>query len=143
VAAPRHTVDELAKVSPGQSLFVPSQVSTMSQMPAELRQTAVLLESLGHAAAEPVQFSAVSQTPAEARHCVPEPTKVLVGQPASDPLQVSCTSQIPADARHTLPLLKVQFALQQTLPAIAVSHCSALPSVPETPSNWPSPQADV
>ena len=65
-----------------------------------------------------------------------------------DPVQGSTTSHTPPDVRQVVPpATNVQDELQH---AVAVpftplprSHCSAVPSVPATPSVWESPQVDV
>ena len=71
-------------------------------MPAEVRQTAVLLELDGQAADVPVQFSAMSQTPPAARQVVDEGTKELLGQAVDVPLQTSAESHTPAGARQVV-----------------------------------------
>ena len=50
---------------------------------------------------------------------------------------------MPAEERHTvLEVAKVQFDVQQTLPAIPGSHCSAVTPFPGA-STVPLPQNDV
>ena len=90
-----------------QVLLDPSQVSAVSQTPAEARQTVVLdaTASPGHAALAPVQDSATSQAPVAARHSVPEPTRTSAGQSLLDPLQLSATSQAPEEDLQTAVLL--------------------------------------
>ena len=120
-------------------MLTPLQLSARSQIPADARQTAVLLVSFGHAALDPVQVSATSQTPAAARHMVPAATKPSVGQVLLTPLQLSGTSQMPAEGRHTAVLLasfghvelepvhvswtsQTPAAARQTVPAASIAH---------------------
>src|SRR5439155_26653905 len=98
-AAARHVVPPAKKPSGGQLLLTPLQLSARSQIPADARQTAVLLMSFGHAALDPVQVSATSQTPAAARHMVPAATKPSVGQVLLTPLRLPGPPQSPAGGR--------------------------------------------
>jgi hypothetical protein len=68
---------------------MPLQLSTTSQTPAALRQTAELFASAGHAPLDPLQTSTRSQTPAELRQTVPDDDNVSAGQVPTDPLQIS------------------------------------------------------
>lgn len=69
--AVRQDVDALLKASVGQALFVPSHLSSTSQMSTALRQTKVVdcLESV-QVEDVPVHLSSTSQGPAATRHTV-------------------------------------------------------------------------
>src|SRR5207245_8174691 len=97
-----------------------------SQIPAEARQTAVLLASFGHVVLDPLQVSATSHRPAAARQTVPPATRPSAGQLLLTPLQLSATSQIPAEARQTAVL----FASvgQLALDPVQVSATSQTPA---------------
>ena len=64
-------VPSATKPLAGQLSLTPSQTSATSQTPADARQVAVLLASLGQVFADPLQTSAESHAPAEARQVVP------------------------------------------------------------------------
>jgi hypothetical protein len=102
--AGRHGVAALAKPSAGQ-LLPPLHDSATSQTPAEGRQTAMLLASVGQNLLTPSQVSVRSQTPAEGRQTVPIGCGTSAGQFGLPPLQVSSKS-------HTWPGL----AARQTTP---------------------------
>jgi hypothetical protein len=61
--------------------------------------------SEGHVGATPSQVSAISQIPAEARHGVVFSLTTSGGHVLETPSQVSATSQLPAIGRHVTPPL--------------------------------------
>jgi hypothetical protein len=98
---PHESVESLNALS-GQPLFVPSQLSAMSQTPAEARHSDVTgaTPSAGQFGPEPLHDSATSQTPEAVRQVEPLVYR-SVGQVLFVPSQFSATSQTPAVGRQT------------------------------------------
>src|SRR6266481_4216741 len=97
-----HAVPFALKVSVGQTVLVPVQLSAMSHSPATARHTVPAFPAgCVHVALVALHTSLVHTLPS-ARQTVLEDRKVSLGQVALVPVQFSATSHTPAEARQTV-----------------------------------------
>src|SRR5436309_3047866 len=90
------------RISAGQTVLTPSQVSARSHSPAAARQTApaALMESAGQAVLVPVQVSARSHPPTAARHTVPAfPAACVHAGAPTVPLHTSAGPTLPSSVQ--------------------------------------------
>src|SRR2546426_1036684 len=98
-----HAVPFALRVSVGQVVLVPVQVSATSHSPAAARHTAPALPAAcGHNAFAPSHWSSV-QAFVSAVHAVPLAFNVSAGQTGLVPVQGSATSHSPAATRQIAP----------------------------------------
>src|SRR5882724_10737016 len=98
-----HAVPFALKVSVGQAVLVPVQLSAMSHSPATARHTVPAFPAgCVHVALVPLHTSMVHTLPSSVQ-VVPLALKTSVGQAVLVPVQVSATSHSAAAARQTVP----------------------------------------
>jgi hypothetical protein len=95
--------EALCLVSAGHEVDDPLQVSSLSQLPAALRQTVpVFPAGCWQVVLVPLQVSAVQGRPSSVQG-VPFGLRTSVGHAALEPSQYSMASHSPAAALHTVP----------------------------------------
>src|SRR5437879_6094263 len=122
-----HAVPFTLKVSVGQTLLVPVQLSAMSHSPATARHTVPAFPAgCVHVALVPLHTSVVHTLPSSVQ-VVPLALKTSAGQAVLVPVQVSARSHSPAAARQTVPAALSASAGQVALVPVqfsAASHTS-------------------
>src|SRR2546425_9171379 len=116
-----HAVPFALKVSVGQAVLVPVQLSAMSHSPATARHTVPPFPAgCVHVALVPLHTSMVHTLPSSVQ-VVPLALKTSVGQAVLLPVQVSATSHSAAAARQTVPAALTASAGQLALVPVQFS----------------------
>src|SRR5437899_2877884 len=123
-----HAVPFALKVSVGQAVLVPVQLSATSHSPATTRHTAPAFPAgWVHVALVPLHTSMVHTLPSSVQ-VVPLAFKTSVGQAVVTPSQVSARSHSPAAARQTVPAVLIASTGQAVLVPVQVSATSHPPA---------------
>src|SRR6266436_544501 len=133
-----HAVPFALKVSVGQVVLVPVQVSATSHSPAAARHTAPAFPAgCVHVALVPLHTSVLQGFPSSVQ-IVPLAFKMSVGQAVVTPSQVSARSHSPAAARHTVPAFPAA-CVHAGAPPVPL-HTSVLHTLPSSvqlvPAAW-------
>src|SRR6266446_939180 len=123
-----HAVPFALKVSVGQAVLVPVQLSATSHSPATARHTVPAFPAgCVHVALVPLHTSMVHTLPSSVQ-VVPLALKTSVGQAVLLPVQVSATSHSAAAARQTVPAALMASAGQLALVPVQFSATSHTPA---------------
>src|SRR5436309_1837528 len=119
-----HAVPFALKVSVGQAVLVPVQLSATSHSPATARHTVPAFPAgCVHVALVPLHTSVVHTLPSSV-HVVPLALRTSGGQAVLVPSQISATSHSPAAARQTEPAVLMASAGQVALDPVQFSAAS-------------------
>src|SRR5437879_8091843 len=129
-----HAVPFALKVSVGQAVLVPVQLSAMSHSPAAARHTVPAFPAgCVHVALVPLHTSVVHTSPSSVQ-AVPLGWKASVGQVVLVPVQLSATSHSPATARHSAPAFPAGCVQVLVLPSHWSRVHGVVPALPADPA---------